>query len=83
MHAPRFRKDVSRTLVTREVKCFQKYINTFYALQVVTNLATTNWVSQFSFQLSSSPFSITDSQATNQQRLYRLLKDQPSRGGKG
>ncbi len=50
-------------------------INTSYTLQVGTNLATTNWVSQFSFQLSSSPLPITDSQATNQQRFYRLLQN--------
>jgi hypothetical protein len=50
-------------------------INTSYTLQVSTNLASTNWSSQFSFQLTSVPFPISDSQATNGVRFYRLLKN--------
>lgn len=46
-----------------------------YTLQVSTNLASTNWSSLFSFQLPSSPFTVTDSQATNTSRFYRLLKN--------
>ncbi len=46
-----------------------------YTLQVSTNLASTNWSSLFSFQLPSSPFTVTDSQATNSSRFYRLLKN--------
>jgi hypothetical protein len=48
---------------------------TSYTLQVSTNLAGTNWASLFSFQLTSNPFLIFDSQATNQLRFYRLLKN--------
>jgi hypothetical protein len=50
-------------------------INTSYTLQATTNLSSTNWTSLFSFQLTSVPFPITDSQATNRQRFYRLLKN--------
>jgi hypothetical protein len=50
-------------------------INTSYTLQISTNLAFTNWASLSSFQLTSNPFQIIDSQATNQQRFYRLLKN--------
>lgn len=46
-----------------------------YTLQVSTNLTSTNWSSLFSFQLPSSPFTVTDSQATNASRFYRLLKN--------
>ncbi len=50
-------------------------VNTSYTLQVSTNISSTNWSSLFSFQLTSNPFPITDSQATNRQRFYRLLKN--------
>jgi hypothetical protein len=50
-------------------------INASYTLQVSTNLSSTNWISQFNFQLTGNPFPITDSQATNRQRFYRLLKN--------
>ena len=50
-------------------------IFTTYSLQVSTNLSSTNWSSLFSFQLLANPFPITDSQATNAQRFYRLLKN--------
>jgi hypothetical protein len=50
-------------------------ISTTYTLQVSTNLSSTNWSSLFSFQLTSNPFQVMDSQATNQQRFYRLLKN--------
>lgn len=50
-------------------------INTSYTLQISTNLAATNWAAQFTFQLTTNPFPILDSSATNQQRYYRLLKN--------
>lgn len=50
-------------------------ISTTYTLQFSTNLSLTNWSSLFSFQLTTNPFSITDLQATNRQRYYRLLKN--------
>jgi len=50
-------------------------ISTTYSLQVSTNLSSTNWSSLFTFQLTSNPFPITDSQATNSPRFYRLLKN--------
>ena len=50
-------------------------ISTTYTLQVSTNLSQSNWASLFTFQLTSNPFPITDSQATNQTRFYRLLKN--------
>lgn len=50
-------------------------IFTSYTLQVSTNLSSTNWASLFSFQLTSNPFQIFDSRATNQPRFYRLLKN--------
>ena len=50
-------------------------INTSYTLQISTNLASANWAPQFSFQLTANPFQIFDSQATNRQRFYRLLKN--------
>jgi hypothetical protein len=50
-------------------------ISTTYTLQVSTNLSSTNWSSLFMFQLTSNPFQVMDSQATNQQRFYRLLKN--------
>ena len=50
-------------------------IGTNYTLQVSTNVAATNWSTVSSFQLPSSPFTVTDSQATNSSRFYRLLKN--------
>jgi hypothetical protein len=50
-------------------------ISTSYTLQVSTNLSFTNWSSLFSFQVTSNPFQVTDSQATNGQRFYRLRKN--------
>ncbi|NOS71791.1 MAG: hypothetical protein HOP33_17915, partial [Verrucomicrobia bacterium] len=50
-------------------------INTNYTLQVSTNLSSTNWSSLSSFPLTSNPFQVIDSQATNRQRFYRLLKN--------
>ncbi len=46
-----------------------------YTLQVSTNLATTNWASLYTFQLTSNNFPIIDNQATNSPRYYRLLKN--------
>lgn len=53
----------------------QGSIGANYTLQTSTNLSLTNWSSLFSFQLTSNPFPITDSSATNGQRFYRLLKN--------
>ena len=50
-------------------------IGTNYTLQVSTNVASTNWSTLSSFQLPSSPFSVTDSQATNASRFYRLKRN--------
>ncbi len=49
--------------------------NVTYTLQVSTNLATTNWQSLTSFQLTNNPFSVTDPTATNSRRFYRLIKN--------
>jgi hypothetical protein len=46
-----------------------------YTLQVSTNLASTNWSPLYTFQLTNSPMSVTDSTATNTPRFYRLLKN--------
>ena len=46
-----------------------------YTLQVSTNLASTNWASLYTFQLTNSPMPVTDSTATNAPRFYRLLKN--------
>ncbi len=46
-----------------------------YTLQVSTNLAAGNWVPLYTFQLTSSPFPVTDMAATNSSRFYRLLKN--------
>lgn len=47
-----------------------------YTVQVSTNLASGNWSSLYTFQITNSgPFTITDSSATNRSRFYRLLKN--------
>jgi hypothetical protein len=50
-------------------------INVNYAVQVSTNLATTNWSTLYSLQLTNSPLFLTDPNATNRARFYRLLKN--------
>ena len=50
-------------------------INVNYTVQVSTNLATTNWASLYSLQLTNSPLFLTDPNATNRARFYRLLKN--------
>ena len=40
-----------------------------------SNLASTNWATLFSLTLTNSPFSVTDSHATNSQRYYRVKKN--------
>ena len=49
--------------------------NVTYTLQMSTNLALTNWQSLTSFQLTNNPFSVTDPNATNSRRFYRLIKN--------
>ena len=50
-------------------------VNVSYTVQVSTNIASTNWDSLFSFQLTNNPFIVTDYSATNSQRYYRVLKN--------
>lgn len=50
-------------------------INVNYTVQVSTNLASTNWSSLFSLQLTNSPFFVQDPNATNSARFYRVQKN--------
>lgn len=50
-------------------------LNANYTMQASTNLALTNWQSLFSFQLTTNPFPVVDTQATNAQRYYRVRKN--------
>ena len=50
-------------------------VNTSYDVQTVTNLAATNWVTLYTLTLTNTPFSITDTHATNSQRYYRVKKN--------
>jgi hypothetical protein len=43
-----------------------------YSVQVLTNLASTNWLTLMTTNLSASPALIQDNQATNKQRFYRV-----------
>ena len=45
---------------------------TNYSILACTNLATTNWFTVLTTNLSTSPVSIQDNQATNNQRFYRV-----------
>ena len=45
-----------------------------YTVQVSTNLASTNWSTLFSLQLTNSPFFVVDPNATNSARFYRVQK---------
>ena len=49
--------------------------NVTYTLQISTNLASTNWQSLTSFQLTNNPFMVTDPNATNSRRFYRIIKN--------
>jgi hypothetical protein len=50
-------------------------INVNYTVQVSTNLATTNWSSLYSLQLTNNPLFLTDPNATNRARFYRAQKN--------
>jgi hypothetical protein len=49
--------------------------NVNYTVQVSTNLASTNWANLFSFQLTTNPFPVVDTHATNSSRFYRVQKN--------
>jgi hypothetical protein len=49
--------------------------NVNYTVLVSTNLASTNWATLLSFQLTTNPFPIVDVNATNSARYYRVLKN--------
>ncbi len=49
--------------------------NVNYTVQVSTNLASTNWSSLTSFQMTTNPFPVVDTGATNSPRFYRVLKN--------
>ena len=50
-------------------------VNVSYTVQVSTNLASTNWASLFSLTLTNSWMPVTDFNATNSPRYYRVLKN--------
>ena len=50
-------------------------VNVSYTVQVSTNLASTNWADLFSLQLTNNPTVVTDYNATNSPRYYRVLKN--------
>ena len=50
-------------------------VNTSYDVQTVTNLAATNWATLYTLTLTNTPFSVTDTHATNRQRYYRVKKN--------
>jgi len=49
--------------------------NVNYTVLVSTNLASTNWMNLLSFQLTTNPFPIVDTHATNSARFYRVQKN--------
>jgi hypothetical protein len=49
--------------------------NVNYTVQVSTNLASTNWATLLSFNMTTNPFPIMDMNATNKARFYRVLKN--------
>jgi len=49
--------------------------NVNYTVQVSTNLASTNWSTLLSFQLTTNPFPVVDVHATNGARYYRVQKN--------
>lgn len=46
-----------------------------YDVQTSTNLSSTNWATLYSLTLTNTPFPITDTQATNRFRFYRVKKN--------
>ena len=50
-------------------------VNVSYTVQVTTNLAATNWASLFSLQLTNNAVFVTDPNATNSPRFYRVLRN--------
>lgn len=49
-------------------------IGTNYVVQASTNLATTNWFTVLTTNLTASPAFIQDNRATNRERFYRVVK---------
>jgi hypothetical protein len=49
--------------------------NVNYTVQVSTNLASANWSTLLSFQLTTNPFPVVDVNATNTVRFYRVQKN--------
>jgi hypothetical protein len=49
--------------------------NVNYTVQFSTNLAATNWSTLESFQLTTNPFPVVDTHATNSLRFYRVQKN--------
>jgi hypothetical protein len=49
--------------------------NVNYTVQVSTNIASTNWSTLLSIQLTNTPVFINDLHATNSLRFYRILKN--------
>ena len=48
--------------------------NQNYTVQMSTNLSSTNWISLFiTNNTATNSFLLTDPNATNQQRFYRIL----------
>jgi hypothetical protein len=50
-------------------------LNVNYTVQVSTNLASTNWAPLVTFQMTNNSIPVTDQNATNAQRFYRVLKN--------
>ena len=50
-------------------------LNVNYTVQVSTNLASSNWTTLVSFQMTNNSIPVTDVNATNSQRFYRVLKN--------
>jgi hypothetical protein len=50
-------------------------MNVNYTVQVSTNLASTNWASLFSLQFTNDAVFVTDQNATNSPRFYRVRKN--------
>lgn len=48
--------------------------NVNYTMQVSTNLASANWRSVYSFELTTNSLFVTDPTATNAPRFYRIVK---------
>ena len=51
-----------------------RLIGTNYVVQACTNLATTNWFTVMTTNLTASPAFIQDNHATNSSRFYRAVK---------